>query len=172
MPFKVDMAGDDLYVNNIYAGNATPGNLSQTNGNSTGATVSLTTATFAPTIGQTDTLFVFNRAAGTTVTLPAPSIGAKFAFVIGTVATSNNQKVLTDASTTFMAGGLYVDKSLTITRYDADGSTIRSINLNGTTTGGASIGDMFTVTCVAPTIWNVSGTTTASGTLATPFATS
>lgn len=172
MGFKVDMAGDDLYVNSLYVGNATPGNLTQTIGNSTGNVVSLTTATAAPTVAQTDTLFIFNRLAGTTVTLPAPTVGAKFTFVMGTVPTSNTDKVITDAASTFLTGGVYMDKALTITRYDADGTTIRSLNLNGTTTGGLSIGDQITFTCITATQWVVSGTVSGSGTLATPFATS
>jgi hypothetical protein len=170
MGTQVDMAGDDLYVNAIYTGNTTPGSLTQTVADSAGS-VSLTTATATLTPSQSGITFVFNSASGTTVTLPAATPGITYNFAIGTVATSNAQKVITPASV-FLTGGINFDKSLTVTRYAADNSTIRSINLNGTTTGGATIGDIFTITCVSSTSWTVSGTVTASGTLATPFATS
>lgn len=172
MPFKVDMAGDDLYVNNVYTNNATPGNLSGVVGDIGGTGISLTTGTLTLTPAQNNGLFIFNVASGTTVTLPPPIVGLTYFFSIGTVATSNSQKVITNSASTFLAGGLNVDKALTVTRYAADGSTIRSINLNGTTTGGATVGDTFEVTAISSTVWNVTGITTASGTLATPFATS
>lgn len=175
MATNVDMGGDTLYVNDIVYGDTTPGSLSGTSLSSQfsgGNTVSLTAATYAPTTSQAGAVFIFNRAAGTTVTLPAPVVGTTYTFAIGTVATSNAQKIITDAGTTFLLGGIYFDKSLTITRYDGNGSTHVSLNLNGTTTGGATIGDIFHLTCVSATEWSVEGTVTASGTLATPFATS
>ncbi len=167
MGLPVDLSGNDLYVNNLYTGSATPGTL----GGAVTNTVNLTGATTTLTTAQSGTVFTFNRAAGTTVTLPAAVVGTTYTFVIGTVATSNAQKVITPASV-FLTGGINFDKALTITRYVADNSTTRSINLNGTTTGGATIGDIFTITCVSATSWTVSGIVTASGTLATPFATS
>jgi hypothetical protein len=170
MSFKVDMAGDDLYVNTIYTGNTTPGNLTATVGNNAGATT--LTASTTLTAAQSGQTFVLNALAGFTITLPKPTVGANYIFVIGAVTTSNSYKIITDASTTFLAGGLFFDKALAVTRYAADGSTIRSINLNGTTTGGATIGDIFTIDCVTGTVWSVAGTVTASGTLTTPFATS
>lgn len=170
MGMQVDMGGDDLYVNAIYTGATGPGLL--TNAVATGAgNVNLTGATATLTAAQSGSVVTFNRAAGTTVTLPAAVVGLTYTFVIGTVATSNAQKVITPASV-FLGGGLNIDKALTVTRYAADTTTIRSVNLNGTTTGGLTIGDTFTVTCATATVWNVSGIVTASGTLATPFATS
>lgn len=171
MGTQVDMCGDDLYVNTIYTGNATPGSLTQTVGNNQGA-INVTAATLTLTAAQSGSTIILNRAAGCTITLPAAVVGANFTFVVGTVTTSNAHKVITSAGTVFLAGGLFFDKALTVTRYAADGSTIVSVNLNGTTTGGTAIGDLFTVDCTTSTIWNVSGTVTASGTLATPFATS
>jgi hypothetical protein len=90
------------------------------------------------------------------------------------VNTSNTYKVITDTTTTFLAGGVYMDKSLTVTRYAANGSTIRSINLAGSaqTTGGGTVGDYFKCVLVSPTQWHIEGTLSATGTLATPFATS
>jgi len=129
-------------------------------------------ATLAPTAVQSGSTIILSRLAGSTITLPAPVVGLSFDFVVGIVNTSVAYKVITDASTTFLAGGVYIDKALAITRYDADGSTIRSINLNGTTTGGLTVGDYFRLKCITATQWSIEGTLSASGTLATPFATS
>lgn len=174
MATNVDMGGDTLYVQDIVYGDTTPGSLSGTSLSSQfsgGNTTNLTAATAAPTASQSGGVFIFNRAAGTTVTLPTPVVGVTYTFIVGTVATSNAHKIITNAGTVFLEGGLYFDKALTITRYDGNGSTHISVNLNGTTTGGATIGDIFHVTCVSATEWTVEGTVTASGTLATPFAT-
>lgn len=167
MGIPVDLGGNDIYVNAIYTGNTTQGQLNQT-----GSGVENTlTANTTLTSSQSGETFVLNALAGLTVTLPAAVVGTTYTFVLGVVPTSNAYKVITPSSV-FLGGGIYFDKSLTITRYDATNTTTRSLNLNGTTTGGAAIGDTFTVTCVSSTVWAVSGTVTASGTLATPFATS
>lgn len=164
----IDLGGEDLYVNQVYTGNTGPGQLNKI-GDDVGVSL---TANTTLTSSQTGVTFILNALAGLTVTLPAPVVGTTFTFYVGTVPTSNAYKIITDASTTFLAGGIYVDKALTITRYDANGSTIRSISLNGTTTGGATIGDSITLVCVTATQWSIQGTYSASGTLATPFATS
>lgn len=175
MTLLYDMAGNDVtFATVTTTGNATiAGNLVVTGSTtSTPKTVSVTTATLAPTAAQSGTAFILNRLAGSTITLPVPVVGTRYSFYIGTVNTSVAYKIITDAATTFLAGGVYVDKSLTITRYDGDGSTHVSFNMNGTTTGGLSKGDYVTFTCISSTLWVVEGTYTASGTLATPFATS
>jgi len=175
MATNVDLSGDTLYVNDIFFGSTTPGTLSGTSlSTRLGASdvVSLTTATSAPTSSQTGTIFTFNRLAGTTVTLPAPVIGTTFTFVVGTVNTSLVNKVITSAGTIFITGSMIVNKAGTVTAYVADGSTDVAVSFNGTTTGGAGIGDTFTLTCLSATEWSCTGTTQASGTLATPFTTS
>lgn len=131
-----------------------------------------TAATLVLTSLNNGATVLLDRAAGVTVTLPAPVPGQRFRFIVATVSTSNAHKIITSAGTVFISGGLYVDKSLTITRYDGNTSSLVSINLNGTTTGGLTIGDVFDLTCVSATVWTAEGTVTASGTLATPFATS
>jgi hypothetical protein len=173
----LDLGGNDLIVNSITTGASMPNTKTSTGSNSlvggTGSanTASVTTTTLSPTSTQTGTIFTLNSLTGSTITLPAAVVGTTYKFIVGTVCTSNTYKIITPSSV-FLAGGLNFDKSLTVTRYDADGSTIRSVNLNGTTTGGASIGDTFSITCVTSTVWTIEGTVTASGTLATPFATS
>lgn len=169
MSLPMDMGGNDLYVNNIYTANTGPGQL--TKGGDTNTSTTLTANTTL-TNAQNGSVFVLDALAGLTVTLPTPIVGTSYTFVVGAVTTSNKYKIVTGTiASQFIAGGLFFDKALAITRYDADGSTDVSINLNGTTTGGAAIGDTFTLTAVSPTIWAVSGTVQASGTLATPFAT-
>lgn len=170
MGLPVDMGGDDLYVANLYTGSTSPGQLTKGGAESVGTTL---TASATLTTAQSGSVISLDALAGLTVTLPTPALGLQYTFVIGVATTSNKYKIVTGTpASQFLAGGLNFDKSGTISRYDADGATDVSINLNGTTTGGASVGDMFTVTGVSSTIWNVSGTVTASGTLATPIATS
>lgn len=173
MANTLDLGGNDLVVNSITTGASKPNTTVSTGSNAVGGgSVSITTATAAPTAAQSGTIFTLNRLAGSTITLPAPVVGTEFKFIIGTVNTSVAYKIITDAASTFLTGGVYFDKALAITRFDADGTTHRSLNMNSTTTGGASIGDVVTFTCVTATQWTVQGTLTASGTLATPFATS
>lgn len=170
MGLPVDLGGNDLYVNNLYTGNTAPGQLIQGGGENVSSSLTASTTLTATQSGNT---FALNNLAGLTVTLPTPALGLKYTFIIGTVNTSSAYKIVTGTpASQFLAGGVYFDKSLTVTRYDGNGSTDVSLNLNGTTTGGASIGDSVTFTGVSSTIWTVSGTVTASGTLATPFATS
>ncbi|HEY2810557.1 MAG TPA: hypothetical protein VGJ00_04110 [Rhabdochlamydiaceae bacterium] len=138
-------------------------------------TITVTANTLLPSGANANV--VFNTLTGATVTLPSPAkcpIGTRFDFFVGVVNTSNTYKVITDAATTFLAGGVYMDKALTVTRYAANGSTIRSINLAGSaqTTGGGTVGDYFKCVLISPTQWHIEGTLSATGTLATPFATS
>lgn len=132
--------------------------------NSLGATLALTQTDAGSTI-------IFDRLAGTTVTLPAPVLGTSFEFFIGAAPTSNTDKIITDAGTTFLTGGVFIDKSLTVTRYAANGSSHLSINMDGSTMGGA-LGSYVRLRCTSATEWTVEGTLVASGTLASPFATS
>lgn len=175
MTTPYDLGGNTLYVSDIVYGSTAPGMSAGTSLStriSQSLPVSITASTYAPTAAQSGVVFNLNRAAGSTVTLPAPSVGYTYTFVVGTVTTSNSYKIITDTGTTFLIGSMNFNKAGVITTYAADGSSDVSINLNGTTTGGHTAGDTFVVTCVSSTIWSVSGTVTASGTLATPFATS
>lgn len=172
MATNVDLSGNVLYVTDVVVGSNTPGILSG-DSLSVGATVtSVTTSTLTPTATQSGAVFLLNRAAGSTVTLPAPVVGLTYTFMVGTALSSGSYKVITSAGTVFIVGSIVIDKAGVLTAYQADGSTIVSVNFNGTTTGGAALGDNFTLTCISATEWAVSGVTQASGTLASPFATS
>lgn len=132
------------------------------------------TRTLAPE--ESGALCLFDRAAGVIYTLPAPSlqaIGMTFEFLTTVTVTSNNAKVVTDAATSFLLGSVVSANSgaTTTTAYPANGTTIRSLTANGTTTGG-TIGDRFKVTCISATQWAIDGQVIATGVTATPFATS
>lgn len=172
MATNVDMGGDTLYVNDIVYGVTAPGLVGGTSLNTDTGAVSVTTATATATVTQSGTSFIFNRLAGSTITLPAPTVGLVYTFIVGTINTSNSYKVITSAGTVFISGSMIVNKAGVITGYVSDGTTDISVNFNGTTTGGVGIGDQFTLTCVSATEWACLGVTQGSGTLATPFATS
>ncbi|HEX9059104.1 MAG TPA: hypothetical protein VF941_02900 [Clostridia bacterium] len=129
-----------------------------------GATVTLTAA-------QSGSTALFDRAAGIVYTLPAPVVGLYFDFIITTTITSNAAKVITDAGTTLLQGTLVGGVSTTATPFYGNASTHISVSMNGTTTGGI-FGTKFRLTCVSATLWDVQGLFQASGTIATPFATS
>jgi len=127
-------------------------------------------------------------AATTTITLPAlnatadPSssgpgsdpnnpnnLGVSYTFFLPTAATT--VKVITAASNFLLGSACVAVSASTDTTFFANGTTIRSINLNGTTTGGIA-GSYFTITAVTATQWLIQGALLGSGTVATPFATS
>lgn len=115
----------------------------------------------------------FDRAAGVVYTLPAPVIGLYFDFAVNVSVTSNAHKIVTNASTVFLVGAVVMGSIATATvgGFSADGTTIRALSANGSTTGGL-IGETYRVTCISLTQWVISGVSIGSGTLATPFATS
>lgn len=131
-------------------------------------------ATLTLTAAQSGSLILLDRAAGTTVTLPAPVVGLNFSFAVKTTVTSNNHKVITDAGTTFILGGVTMTEAAdTNAGLGAlfNGTTHISILMNGTTTGGI-IGTFFNLTCVTATQWAIEGIVAGSGTLATCASTS
>lgn len=132
------------------------------------------TATLTLTAAQSGSTVLLDRAAGTTVTLPAPVVGLQFSFVVATAVTSNNHKVITDAGTTFILGGVVMTEAAdTNAGLGAlfNGTTHLAILMNGTTTGGI-IGTAFNLTCVTSTQWAIEGIVAGSGTLATCASTS
>lgn len=106
-----------------------------------------------------------------TITLPVPVAGMYFEFYCST--TSTAQKVITDSTATFLLGTIFAYTVATASGagFAANGTTHRAIATNGTTTGGI-VGDCYRVTAINGTQWVISGTTTGSGTIVTPFATS
>lgn len=126
------------------------------------------------TAAQSGGTFVFDKTDGVTVTLPAPQIGLEFSFVVDTVSASVGDKIITDAATTFIKGALVgcVLATPALAADVANGTTHRSINLDGTTKGGIA-GTWFKLVCRSATVWEiVAGFNIKSGSVATPFATS
>lgn len=117
---------------------------------------------------------LFDRAAGNVYTLPAPAAGMQFDFSATVLVTSNAYKVITNSASVFLIGSL-VGGSLTVADsgdvFQADGTTHVAVSMNGSTTGGL-VGGNIRFTAISSTQWLVEGDFVASGTVATPFATS
>jgi hypothetical protein len=114
---------------------------------------------------------LLDTAAGSTCTLPASSgSGARFRFVISTVATSNSHIVKVANATDVMSGVI-------LAANDTDGSasawetaaTSDTITLNRTTTGSTIKGEWIELEDIATGFWAVRGVIAATGTEATPF---
>lgn len=122
---------------------------------------------------ESGALCLFDRAAGVVYTLPSPVIGMTFEFAVTVTITSNSAKFITNLATEFLVGSCVLANTAATTTegFAANGTTIRSWNGNGTTTGGL-IGDRIRVTAISSTQWFVEGLATNTGVVATPFATS
>ena len=105
-------------------------------------------------------------------TLPAATgSGGVYRFIVSVVNTPGYTIEVADA-TDIMAGNIIANSTGDTpdlaqpwpTAADSD-----TIILNGTTTGGVSIGDWVELVDIAANTWAVRGVTTASGTEATPF---
>lgn len=134
----------------------------------------VTTRTLVPK--EAGSLCLFDSAAGVVYTLPpitASNIGMWFEFAVTTTITSNAAKIITDSATTFLLGAITTvnNAATTAENFAANGTTIRALSSNGTTTGGI-LGDRYRVQALSTTVWLVSGVLSNSGTAATPFATS
>ena len=109
--------------------------------------------------------------AAQTVTLPTPVAGLQYEFQVTTAATA--QKVLTNVvATQFLNGAVTVGTIATASAggFAANGTTIASLSMSGTTTGGL-IGSRFKVKAISATVWAIEGFLMGSGTVITPFAT-
>jgi hypothetical protein len=102
-------------------------------------------------------------------------VGTFFEFIVSVTKTSNTDKVITGSASELLVGSIIncdTDTSDTAAIWKAlVGSSYISVNLNGGTLGGIK-GDFFRLTCLNSTTWHVTGVTNATGTVATPFATS
>jgi hypothetical protein len=116
----------------------------------------------------------FNSAAGDIYTLPTCASGLRYKFSVGTTITSNAAKVITASASEFILGSFIqsTDGTYTTAAQAANGSTIRAWSGNGTTTGGLA-GDSFELVGISATQWEMrAGQGRATGSEATPFATS
>ena len=132
-----------------------------------------TAAATTLTAKQSGALVLMDAAAGYTITLPVPVKGMFFEFLQTVTQTSSTQKVITDASTTFLLGEVLTFTTATASPagFAFDGTTHVSIATNGTTSGGI-IGTRFKVEALSATVWAITGVVVGSGTIVTPAATS
>jgi len=117
-----------------------------------------------------DRVIVLKNTAGLAINLPrATGSGQQLTFVLGAVPATGSYVLSTNPTTDIYAGSVTIGISASSTGqvFVANGQNI--LTLNGTTTGGANLGDSFTVTDYAAGFWAVSGMVVGSGTLATPF---
>jgi len=131
--------------------------------NCTAETLAVTSAAHAGRI------VLLSRAAGVTATLPeATGSGDIYTFKVGVVPTSNQHTVAAKTTDT-MSGVAYCasgdDNSMKGWLIDG---TDDKLQLNGTTTGGLTIGDTIICMDAQDTTWHVLAFLTGSGTLATP----
>lgn len=140
---------------------------------SVGAPVIEDAATIALTTGQSGGTIILDKTDGVVVTLPPAQPGLAFDFSVDTAASGTDQKVITNTiASEFMKGSLVGATASAIAADAANGTTICSINLNGTTKGGLP-GTWFKLKCRTSGIWEiVGGLNFKSGSVATPFATS
>lgn len=110
--------------------------------------------------------------AASTVTLPAATAtGNVYTFIVGAVNTSNH--VIKCAGTDAYEGMAIMcnDSDASVSGFETAAAD-DTITLNGTTKGGAAIGDKIVLIDYATGKWNVLAHLTGSGTEATPFSTS
>lgn len=111
-----------------------------------------------------------NRAAGSTLTLPAAyGSGTEFDIVVGTTITSNNLIVQVANASDVMTGHCVMlqDAGDTVAGYEtaADSDTI---TMNGSTKGGIK-GDRIRLKDIATNLWQVQILCAGTGTEVTPF---
>jgi hypothetical protein len=128
---------------------------------------------------QSNGAFLFDRASGTSYTLPSPVAGLCYTFYVSVLQTSGANVVVTNAATVFLTGvvqmfsGEAVTPSATLGpfQFAGNGTTHIKTTTNGTTTGGG-VGSWMTYHCISSTLWMVTGLLKSpSGNLATPFST-
>lgn len=126
---------------------------------------------------QSNGSFLFDRASGTSYTLPAAVPGLWFRFYVSVLQTSGANVVVTSAATVFLTGVLQVFSGENVTpavnvgpyQFAGNGSSHLRTTTNGTTTGGG-IGSVMEYHCISTTLWMVTGILKSpSGTIATPF---
>lgn len=120
-----------------------------------------------------------DTATGTIATLPAATgSGARYKFLVTTLATSNSHVVQVANNTDFIVGlisGARVDSTNALLAFAAANSgTVATnsdtITLNRTTTGSVTLGEYVELQDVAANTWQVTGFLSATGAaFATPF---
>lgn len=133
----------------------------------TGSTLAVSEATHE---GKT---VVLNRSGGIAIALPAATGGGgRYRFVVGTVSATGyvfSSAVGTDLMEGAIVGASTTDSATDAARTWLSGATDDTVTLNGTTQGGAAVGDWIEFEDISATGWAVRGFVTQSGNEATPF---
>ncbi len=128
--------------------------------------VTLTAATTITKAAHAGKTMLLSLLAGFTCTMPAATgSGDVYKFKVGIVRTSGSY-ILAALTTDTMAGFVNM-LAASPSGFLVDG-TDDKLSLNGTTTGGLTIGDTITLTDGLDSVWFVEAVLTGSGTLATP----
>ena len=132
------------------------------------------TSTFQIDISYHGRILLMSRALGSAIKMPkANGSGCVIQLVVGIVTTTTPFYVIsTNPSTDIFAGslGVNLDASTAETFMTVAGaSATNTITNNGTTTGGATIGDTILLEDIQAGVWAVMGDIIGSGSIATPF---
>ena len=121
---------------------------------------------------ESGSLCLFDSTEGITYTLPSPTVGLYFDFLVTvSVLAPNVYKTITGASTSLLSGELVLaDLTSPDLAYcfTPNGVNDVAIENNGTTTGGL-LGGVYRLIALSTTEWFVIGNTHASGVKASPF---
>ena len=132
--------------------------------------INITGASRTLTKNDSNAVMTVNRAAGSTLTLPASSgSGVHFRIFVGTTITSNNLVVQVANATDIMSGAAIMGQDSADTAvFWETASDSDTITMNGSTKGGIK-GDMIELIDVASGTWYVKIIGSATGTEATMF---
>jgi len=132
---------------------------------------SITTSTFQADISYHGRILLMSRALGIAIKLPrANGSGCMLQFTVGIVPTTTPFIVIsTSPSTDIYAGSLSVNLDASTAESFKTASTSNTITINGTTTGGVTIGDTIFLDDIQAGVWMVTGAMIGSGSIATPF---
>lgn len=130
------------------------------------------------TAAQSTSLIYMNSSSGSLVTLPSPSVGLTYSFVVGplTLVSAATYAVIT-------SGGAFLNGTIvtlspkdgvsagTVNTFIGNGTSHIALRMNGTNAGG-SAGTFFRTVCTTATTWTVmEGVSLTTGTQVTPFST-
>ena len=137
--------------------------------------VSVTTATHAPSVLQSGTIYALDRPAGIAITLPAAKAGLVYEFHAVTTFTGTFQiDAASDADTLQgliqMAPSALNDSDDNVENHGTSGPSAADHQyIADADTKGRLLGSHLTYKCITDSIWHVSGNVITTGVIATPF---
>lgn len=133
-------------------------------------TLAAAALTLTPKKHGGSTILLSHTGAASTVTLPpATGSGTRFKFIVAAVNTSSHIIEVANSTDVFEGAAIMLaDAGSTVVGFES-GASDDTLTLNGTTTGGAAIGDSVEVVDYASGKWHIEARLTGTGTEATPF---